>query len=155
MGLGNPELHVIPGRPFIASAHGGNSESRQTLRAVVGDCDACNLLKRTVWLSGLTYQFRRIPVDLVGIFAIRSQPVIAGAAANRSVDRPEGAISWNLWARRILRGGEHVTVDAEAAEVAVNAVRTKHESVIRRDRQPAQFRGHACARVDGHDRANL
>ena len=130
------------------------SEPRQALRAVVGNPHAGDLLKRTVRLSGVAHQFRSIPVDLVEICAIRRQPVIAGAAANRSIDRSEGAISWNLRARRILRDGEHVAVDAEAAEVAVTEVRSKHQSVIRRDRQPAQFRGHACARVDRHDRAN-
>src|SRR5689334_14247392 len=79
------------------------SESRQALRAVVGDRDACNLLKGTVRLSGVAHQFRSIPVDLVEIFAIRRQPAIAWAAANHSIDCSESAISRDLRACRILR----------------------------------------------------
>src|SRR4029077_4940864 len=126
------------------------SESCQALRAVVGNPDAGHLFQRTIRLSGIAYQLRCIPVDLVEISAIRREPAIARAAANHSIDCAESAISRDLGARGILRYREHVAVDAVAADVAVTEVRREHPSVIRGDGEPAQFRGHAGARVEGY-----
>src|SRR5262249_28353846 len=58
-------------------------------------------------------------------------------------------------ARGILRSGERVAVDAEAAEVAVTEVRREHESVIRGDGEPAQLRRQAQARVDLYEWADV
>src|SRR5260370_42289127 len=58
------------------------SESRQALRAVVGDGDTGNLLKRAVWPRGVPPQLRGVPVDLVEIGAIWRNPAIARAAAD-------------------------------------------------------------------------
>src|SRR5258705_2569057 len=44
-------------------------------------------------------------------------PVIARAAANGSIDRPDGAISRNLQARRILGDADLVAVDVVAARL--------------------------------------
>src|SRR5260370_6960219 len=105
-------------------------------------------------MGGVADQFRSISVYLVQMLAIWRNPVIAWAAANGSIDRPEGAISRNLPARRILRDADLGAVDAVAANVAVTEVRSEHRSVIRGDGQPAQFRGLACARVERHERAD-
>src|SRR5262249_52555945 len=136
---------------FICAA----SESRQALRAVVGDLHTRDLLERTVRLRRVAHQLRGIPVDLVEIGAIRRQPAIARAAAHDSIDRSEGAISRNNRARGILRDGELFAVDAEAAEVAVAEGRRIYESVIRGDGEPAQLRRQAPARVDLHEWADV
>jgi len=102
------------------------SESRQALGAVVRNLDAGHFVQRTVWLSGIAHQLRGIAVDLVEIRAIWRKPVIARAAANGSIDRPEGAISQNLRARRILRNADLGAVDMVAADVAVTEARSKH-----------------------------
>src|SRR5215471_11230404 len=87
--------------------------------------------------------------------AIRRQPAIARAAANDSIDGSEGAISRNLRGRGILGYREFFAIDVEAAEVAVTEVRRIHESVIRGDGEPAQFRRQAPARVDLHEWADV
>src|SRR4029077_3794627 len=131
------------------------SESRQTLRAIVGNLHAGDLLKRTVALRRVAHQLRGIPVDLVQIGAIWRQPAIARSAAHDSINRSEGAIALDLRGRGILRYGEPVAVDAEAADGAVTEVRREHESVIRGDGKPAHLRGQACTRVDLHDRTDV
>src|SRR5262249_38736801 len=45
-------------------------------------------------------------------------------------------------------------VDTVAADVAVAEVRGVDGPVVRRDGQPTQLRGQACARVDFHERAD-
>src|SRR4029077_11382872 len=138
------------GSSCSSRALGAESESRQTLRAVVGDLDACDLLKRTVWLGGVAHQFRSISIDLVEIGAIWRNPAIARATANHSINSSESSISRDLRARGVLRDREHAAVDAVAADVAVTEVRREHPAVIRGDGEPAQFRGHAGARVEGY-----
>ena len=102
------------------------SESRQALRAIVGNFHARDLVKRTVRPSGVAHQFRGIPVDLIEIGTIRRNPVIARAAANGSIDRLEGAIPQNFRARRILRNADLGAVDMEAANVAVTEARGEY-----------------------------
>jgi hypothetical protein len=104
---------------WIIACRWAQSESRQTLRAIVRNSHVGDLFKRTVRLSGVAHQFRGIPIDLVEIRAIWRNPVIAGAAANGSVDRSEGAVSRNARARRILCDADLVAVDVVAANVAV------------------------------------
>src|SRR5216684_4233127 len=147
-------LARAPGARWIAPRSPG-SESRQALRAVVGDGRAGDLLQRTVRLNGVTDQLRAIPVDLVEIGVVGRQPAIARTAGNDSIESPEGAISGNLRARGILQDGEDVAVDAPAADVAVTEDRAERQPVIRGDGQPAQFSGLAWARVERRDRADV
>src|SRR5262249_13869039 len=100
-----------------------------------------HFLERTIRLSCVADQFRCVPIDLVQESAIRSQPVIARSAGDGCVETSSGAISWNLWARRILRDFKSSAVNAVAGEIAVTEVRRDHESIIRRDSGPAQLRG--------------
>src|SRR5882762_4182252 len=130
------------------------SESRQALRAVVGDGRAGDFLQRTVRLGGVAHQFRGIPVNLVEIGAIRREPVVARAAADGSIQRPEGAISRHFRARRILCELQPFPIDVVAADVAVAEVRSVDRSVIRRHGEPAQFRGLSGAGIDRHHRAD-
>src|SRR5215468_8905292 len=78
-----------------------DSESRQALRAVVGNLHAGDLVERPVWLRSVTHQFRGIAVDLVKIRAIRRSPVVARAAGDVSTEPPGGTVSRNPRARRI------------------------------------------------------
>src|SRR5262249_10269064 len=122
---------------------------------VVGNLHAGDLLKRTVRLSGVAHQFRGIPVDLVEIGAIRRNPGIARSAGDGSVETSGGAIARHLWACWIPGDAEPGAVNPVAADVAVTEVRREHESVIRRDGEPAQLRRQAWARVDLHERADV
>src|SRR5262245_54107438 len=115
-----------PGARPVAAA----SESRQTLRAVVRNLYAGNLLERAVRLSGVAHQFRGIPVDLVEKGAIRREPVVGRAADHGSVEPPGGAVSRNLRARGVARDLEAAAVDVEAADVAVAEVRRVHGLVV-------------------------
>src|ERR1700739_2391697 len=69
------------------------SESGQALWAVVGDAATGNLLQRAIRFRGVPHQLRRIPIDLIEVFTIRRNPVIARAAADVSTKAPEGAIA--------------------------------------------------------------
>src|SRR5216684_3260771 len=146
-------LARAPGARWIAPRSPG-SESRQALRAVVGNIRAGDFVQRTVRLNGVTDQLRGIPVDLVEIGVVGRQPAIARTAGNDSIEPPEGSISGNLGAREILRDGEDVAVDAIAGDVAVTEDCAEHQPVIRGDGQPAQFSGLAWARVELRDRAD-
>src|SRR5262245_50837116 len=130
------------------------SEPRQALRAVVGNRHAGDLLERTVRMSGVAHQFCGIPVNLVEMGAVWRDPVVGRAAAHGSVEPPSGAVSGNLRARGIGRDFQTATVDVVAADIAVAEVRRVYSSVVRGNRQPAQLGGHACARVNLHDRAD-
>src|SRR5215510_5250569 len=124
------------------------SESRQALRAVVGNLRAGDFLERTVGLRRVAHQLRGVAVDLIQIGTIRRNPAIAGSTRHARVETSGGPVARNLRARGILRDGEPVAVDAEAADVAVPEVRRKYESVIWGDAEPAQLRRQAGARVD-------
>src|SRR5580700_11493461 len=130
------------------------SESRQTLRAVVGDCDAGHLFQRAIRLSGVPHQLRRIPIDLVEKCAIRRNPVIARSAADVSTKPPEGAIALDLGARRILRDFDFEAVDVEGGDVAVPENRSVQESVIGGDGCPAKLSDLASPCVDRYDLAD-
>src|SRR5580704_6964990 len=130
------------------------SESRQPLRAVVGDGDTGNLLQRAVWLGGVPDQLRGVPVDLVEKGAIRRHPIVARAAADVSTKPPEGAIALDVWARRILRNSDLGAVDMEGGDVAVPENRSEQESVIGGDGQPAKFSDRASPCVDRYDLAD-
>src|SRR5262245_57530541 len=130
------------------------SESRQALRAVVGNFHAGDLAKRAIRVSGVAHKFASIPVDLIEIRAIRREPVIARAADHGSVEPPGGAVSRNLRARGVARDFDAAAVDVVAADVAVAEVRSIDGPVVRSYGQPAQLGGHACARVDLHERAD-
>src|SRR5262249_29540318 len=93
------------------------SESRQALRAVVGNLHAGDLVERPVRLSGVTHQFRRIAVDLVKIRAVRRDPVVGRAAGDVSTAPPGVAISRNLRARASLPDTQPTSVAEECAEV--------------------------------------
>src|SRR5215467_7505948 len=130
------------------------SKSCQALRAVIGNLNARDFFERTIRLSGVPYQLRSIPIDLVQESSIGRQPIVARAAGDGGVETPGGAISWNLWARRILRDFESFAVNAVAGEIAVTEVRREHEVVIRRDSGPAQLRWQPRPSVNLHDRAD-
>src|SRR5258708_25690206 len=131
------------------------SESRQPLRAVVRDGDAGHLLQRAVWFGGVPHQLRRIPIDLIQVFTIRTNPAVARAAADVSTKRPEGAIALDLGARRIPRDSDlEAVVDIEGGDVAVPENRSVQESVIGGDGQPAKFSGRASLCVDRYDLAD-
>src|ERR1700730_7461902 len=96
------------------------SESRQTLRAVVGDGDTGNLLQRAVGSSGVPHQLRGVPIDLVEKGAIWRHTIVARAATDVSTKRPEGAIALDVGACRILRDSDlEAVVDMEGGDVAV------------------------------------
>src|SRR4029077_13857968 len=130
------------------------SESGKSLRTIVWNLHASNFLERAIRLRRVTHQLRGVPIDLVEIVSIRRNPAITRAAANISTERPVGAVSRDLRARRIARDAELSTVDVEGGDVAVPEVRSVQHSVIRRDRQRAQFSGLACARVERHEGAD-
>ena len=106
-------------------------------------------------MRGVADQLRGIPIDLIEIRAIRRDPVVGRATGHGSVERPGGAVSRNLRARRVLRDFQAAVVDVEGADVAVAEVRSEHRSVVRGNRRPTQLGGHACARVDLHERADV
>src|SRR5262249_8687148 len=95
------------------------SESRQALRAVVRDRDACDLAERTVRLRGVPDELRSVSVDLIQVGAVRREPVVAWPAADVATERPERAVSRNLGASGVLRDFQTVAVDLERADVAV------------------------------------
>src|SRR6266403_1797510 len=148
------KLQVVTHRGMLAGPVGGESESRQTLRAVVGDGDTGNLLERAVWFGGVPHQLRGVPVDLVEIGAIRRNPVITRSTADVSAKSPEGAIALDVGARRILRDSDLGAIDMERGDVAVPENRSVQESVIGGDGQPAKFSGRASPCVDRHDLAD-
>src|SRR5580700_9204682 len=127
------------------------SEPRQPLRAVIGNRNAGDLLKRAVWLRGVPYQLRGVPVDLVEKGAIRRNPAIARSAADVPTKPPECAIALDFGARRILRDFDLGAVDMEGGDVAVPENRSVHESVIGGDGQPAKFSDRASPCVDRYD----
>src|SRR4029077_347096 len=116
------------------------SESRQPLRAVVGNLRAGDLLERTVRLRRVAHQLRGVPVDLVEIGPIRRNPAIARSAGDSGVETSGGAIARNLRTRGILDDAEPGAVDPVAADVAVTEVRRIDEPIIRGDGEPAQLR---------------
>src|SRR5262249_13373336 len=130
------------------------SESRQALRAVVGNLHAADLIERSVRLRGVTHQLRGIAVDLVKKRAIRGDPAVGWTAGDVSTEPPGGAVARNLGTRRIARDFQAFAVDAIAADVAVAEIRRVDGAVIRGDRQPAQLGGQTVARVDLHQRAD-
>src|SRR5580698_10612946 len=107
------------------------SESRQALRAVVGNLHAAHFLKRAIRLRGVANELRGVAVNLVEIRVIRAEPTIGRAAGHGSVEPPGGAVSRNLWASRIAGYFEAITVDPVAADVAVAEVRRIHHFIIR------------------------
>src|ERR1700747_2319380 len=116
------------------------SESRQSLRAVVGNRDAGYFFQRAIRLGGVPHQLRCIPVDLIQVFAIRRNPAVARAAADISTEPPEGAIALDLGTCRILRDSDLETVvDIEGGDVAVPENRSVQASVIGGDGHPAKF----------------
>src|SRR6266481_2523235 len=76
------KLQFVTHCGILAGPRWEESESRQPLRAVVGNPHAGDLLKRTVWLCGVPHQLRGVPVDLVEIGAIWRNPAIARSAAD-------------------------------------------------------------------------
>src|ERR1700740_3561600 len=130
------------------------SESRQTLRAVVGDGDTGHLLERAVWLGGVPHQLRRIPVDLVDKGASRRNPLIARSAADVSTKPPEGAIALDNRTCGILGDFEFEAVDVEGGDVAVAENRSVQEPVIGGDGCPAKFSDLASPCVDRYDLAD-
>src|SRR5215468_222668 len=130
------------------------SESRQALRAVVGNLHAGDLVERPVRLRGVTHQLRGIAVDLIKIRAIRRDPVVGWAAGDVATEPPGGAVSRNLRARGVAGDFQAAAVDAIAADVAVAEVRGVDGPIVGRYGQPAQLGGQACARVDLHERAD-
>src|SRR5260370_38641381 len=64
------------------------SESRQALRAVVGNGRAGDLFERAVRLDGVADQFRGICVGLVEVGRICRQPAIARTTAEDSCEPP-------------------------------------------------------------------
>ena len=104
-------------RPIAPQLAGAHSKSRQALRAVVGNFHTGDLSERAVPVSGVAHQLRGIPVDLVEVGAIWSNPAIARAAAHGSI-----AIASNLWAWWILRDTELGAVNPAAADVAVSVM---------------------------------
>src|SRR5262245_61635542 len=102
----------LPKRWMVARY--AESESRQALRAVVGNCHAGDLLERTIRMSGVPHQFRGICVDLVEIGAIWRDQVVARAADHGSVEPPGGAVSRNLRARGVGRDFQSAAVDVVA-----------------------------------------
>src|SRR5262245_40024492 len=130
------------------------SESRQALRAVVGNLHTGDLVERPVRLRGIAHQFRGIAVDLVKKRAIRREPAVGRAAGDVSTEPPGGAVSRNPGARRIARDFQAAAVDAIAADVAVAEVRGVDGPVVRRYGQPAQLGGQAGARIDLDERTD-
>src|ERR1700722_4923348 len=94
------------------------SESRQTLRTVVGNLHAAHFLERAIRLRGIAHELRGVAVDLVEIRVVRAKPTVGRAAGHGSVEPPGGAVSRNLRARWIARDFQAVTVDAVAADIA-------------------------------------
>src|SRR5262249_46743092 len=131
------------------------SESSQTLRAVVRDFHAGDLLERTIRLDRIAHQLRGIPIDLVEIGAIWAYPAIARSASDSCVEPSGCAIARNLRACWIFRDGEPFAINAVAADITVTEIRRIYESVIRGDGEPAQFRRQARACVDLHERTNV
>src|ERR1700756_3015161 len=131
------------------------SESCQALRAVVGDGDTGNLLQRAIRFRGVPHQLRRIPIDLIQVFAIRRNPAVARAAADISTEPPEGAIALDLGTCRILRDSDLETVvDIEGGDVAVPENRSVQASVIGGDGHPAKFSDLAAPCVDRYHLAD-
>src|SRR4029077_5740247 len=58
-------------------------------------------------------------------------------------------------ARRILRDLESLGCDSEATDVAVTEVGRVHETIVRRNAQPAQLRGDTDAGVDFDERPHI
>src|ERR1700756_1565362 len=117
---------------MIAGPVEPESESRQSLRAVVGNRDAGYFFQRAVRLRGVPHQLRSVPVNLVQKFTIRRDPAVARATADVSTEPSEGAIALDLGARRILRDSDLETVvDIEGGDVAVPENRSVQASVIR------------------------
>src|SRR6202007_2165957 len=130
------------------------SESRQTLRAVVGDGDTGHLLERAVWLGGVPHQLRRIPVDLVDKGASRRNPLIARSAADVSTKPPEGAIALDNRTCGILGDFEFEAVDVECGDVAVPENRSVQESGIGGRGCPAKFSDLSSPGVDRYNLAD-
>src|SRR5262249_56513412 len=99
-------------------------------------------------LGGVADDRPRLPVDLIQVGAIRREPAVARAAGYGRVETPRGAVARNSRAGGVLRDLQTSAVDVERADVAVAEVRRENESVIRRDREPAQLGWQTGARVD-------
>src|SRR6516225_8234314 len=112
-------MSLLTTSPSLHSPPLTTSESRQTLRAVVGNLRAGDLFERTVRLRRIAHQLRGIPVDLVEIGAIRRNPAITRSTGDGCVETPGGAIARNLRACLVLRDEELFAVDAVAAKAAV------------------------------------
>src|SRR5580692_2954416 len=106
-------------RSHPAGAATWGSEPGQALRAVVGNLHTRDFLQGAVRMRGVADQLRGIPIDLIEIRAIRRDPVVGRATGHGSVERPGGAVSRNLRARRVLRDFQAAIVDVEGADVAV------------------------------------
>src|SRR5580698_9795097 len=77
------------------------SESRQTLRTVVGNLHAAHFLERAIRLRGVANELRGVTVNLVEIRVIRAKPAIGRAAGHGSVEPPGGAVSRRSEERRV------------------------------------------------------
>src|SRR5215813_15455180 len=106
------------------------SESRQTLGAVVRDCNAGDFIQRSVWLRRISDEFRGVPVDLIEIRSVWRKPVVARSTADVAAECPERAVSRNLGAGGVLRDLQPLAVDVKRADVAVAEVRRIHDAVI-------------------------
>src|SRR5262245_6350104 len=130
------------------------SESRQALRAVVGDRDAGDLLQRTVVVCGVADEFGGVSVNLKQVRAVRRNPVVARSAGDGCIETSGRSIAWNSRARGILRDLQAPAVDTKRADVAVTEIRCVDHSVIRGNGDPTQLRRQACGRIDLHQRTD-
>src|SRR5262249_36599636 len=80
---------------------------------------------------------------------------VARSAGYGRVETPRGAVARNSRAGGVLRDLQTSAVDVERADVAVAEVRRENESVIRRDREPAQLGWETGARVDLRQSADV
>ena len=143
---------------FRRRACGRQRAHRRAIRSPRGpgscctECPARDGVEPAVILNRVTDQLGCVAVDLVQVRAVGREPVVARAAADGPVERPERAVSRDLGARRVLGDREHVALDAVGGDVAVAEVGREHSAVIGADRQPAQLRRQTRARVDLDDR---
>src|SRR5215813_522542 len=138
-GLAAPEPRKILERSLITTPV-RQSKTRETLRTVVRDLDACHFFERAVRLRGVANQSRRVPVDLVQECAIRRYPVIGRSAGDGCVETSGRAISQDFRTSWVACDFESSAVNAIAGDVAVSEVRCEHELIVRRNAEPAQFR---------------
>src|SRR5262249_48961630 len=92
--------------------------------------------------------------DLIEKGAIRRNPVIARSAADVSAKPPEGAITLDIWTRRILCDFDLGAVDMEGADVAVAENRSVQHSVIGGDSQPAKLSDRASPGINRYNLAD-